>query len=163
MITHEQINLYVPEMTLSSMDFVIESPLVQHQEQNVIDHINEENRNMDTNDTIIRKILNALSSFGDILSCRQINSIGITIDFPTVLDMMRYKSGRTAEDMNCRVSDLILKSSRGMGYTIDERKILIEAYYSIGRDTESGFDVASDFEIDLGKIFFLFNNLIFNT
>lgn len=46
--------------------------------------------------------------------------------------MMCYKFGRIVEDMNCRVFDLILKSFRGMGYIIDERKIFIEVYYSIG-------------------------------
>lgn len=76
--------------------------------------------------------------------------------------MMCYKFGRIGGDMNCRVFDLILKSFRGMGYIIDERKIFIEVYYSIGWDIELGFDVVSDFEIDLGKIFFFFNNLIFN-
>lgn len=141
-------------MTLSSMDFAIQSPLTQNEEQDVIDHIKKENRNSEKDDSIIGKILKALSSFGKLLSCRQGNSIGITIDFSTVLDMMRYKSGKTKEVINKIVSNLILESARSMGYTIDVKEIFIEAYYSIGRDTESGFDVDSDFEAELGKLIF---------
>lgn len=135
------------------MDFTITSQLLQEEEQVVIDHINKENEYMGEDDSIIRQILNRLSLFGKLLCCRQVNSIDITIDFPSVVDMMRYKYGRTEEIINNEVSDLILESSRCMGHKIEACKLSIEAYYSIGRDTDSGFDITSDLEIESGKIF----------
>lgn len=140
------------DITLSSMDFTIRSQLLPNEEQGVIDHINRENECMDKGVSIIQRILNYLSLFGKLLCCRQVNSIGITIDFPSVVDMMRYKYGRTEEIINNEVSDLIMESSRCIGHTIKAGKLSIEAYYSIGRDTYSGFDITSDLEIESGKI-----------
>lgn len=100
--------------------------MLPNEEQGVIDHINRENECMDKGVSIIQRILNYLSLFGKLLCCRQVNSIGITIDFPSVVDMMRYKYGRTEEIINNEVSDLIMESSRCIGHTIKQANYLLK-------------------------------------